>query len=212
VKSFSEFVTEAKDPNSKTLHAFDIDETLFAHDHSKLKVHVKDKRTGKRVMSLTNQQYNSHKLDPNHEYDYHDFRSSDVFQKSAHPIRKMIAKMKAIHKNNKNVEMVTARSDMDDKHKFAHHMKKYGIDIGQIHVRRSGNLDPRGHPAVNKAKMISQLIKTNGYKQVHLYDDSPDNLNHLLALKSKHPDVTFHAHHVQHDPKTQDVKITSRTA
>jgi len=212
MKSFSEFVAEAKDPTSKTLHAFDIDETLFAHDHSKLKVHVKDKKTGKRVMSLSNQQYNSHKLHPNHEYDYQDFKSSDVFQKSAHPIRKMIAKMKAIHKNNKNVEMVTARSDMDDKDKFAHHMKKYGIDIGQIHVRRSGNIDPRGHPAVNKAKMISHLIKTNGYKQVHLYDDSLDNLNHLLALKAKHPDVTFHAHHVQHDPVTNNVKITSRTA
>jgi hypothetical protein len=101
----------------------------------------------------------------------------------------MIAKMKAIHKNNKNVEIVTARADFDDKDKFAHHMKKYGIDIGDIHVRRSGNLDARVRPAVNKAKVISGLIKQEGYKKVHLYDDSKDNLdsfdplNHLSEFK-----------------------------
>lgn len=212
MKTFRDFIAEAKDPKSKTYHAFDIDETLFAHDHSKLKVHLKDKSTGKRVGSLTNQEFNTHQLHPDHEYDFSDFKSSKTFQQSARPIHKMIGKLKAIHKNNKNVEMVTARQDFDDKEAFGNHMKKYGIDIGQVHVRRAGNVDPKAQPGPNKAKVISDQIKKNGYNKVHLYDDSQSNLDHFLALKDKHPDVAFHAHLVQHDPETDKVKITTTKA
>ena len=35
---------EQKESGHKTLHAFDMDEVLFHHDHSKLKIHVKDKK------------------------------------------------------------------------------------------------------------------------------------------------------------------------
>jgi hypothetical protein len=206
MKTFTQF-TESLDPSSKTLHAFDMDETLFGHDHNKLKIHVNDP-SGKRVASLTNQEFNTHKLPPQHSYDFNDFKSSDTFNKSAKPIRKMIAKMKAIHKNNKNVEIVTARADMDDKEKFGHHLKKYGIDIGKIHVRRAGNLG-QGNPGVQKKQVISDLIKKNDYKKVHLYDDSHSNLEHFKALKQDHPDVEFHAHHVHHDPETGDTTVTT---
>jgi hypothetical protein len=207
IKNFSQFLYESP----TTLHAFDMDETLFGHDHNKLRVHVKDKKTGRRIKSLTNTEYNTHKLHPDHEYDYSDFKSANVFKKSAYPIRPMIAKMKAIHRNGGKVEIVTARSDLDDKNEFGNHLKKYGVDIGKIHVRRSGNLNPRGSASVNKAQMISNLIKKHGYKQVHLYDDSAENLEHHLALKKRHPDVTFHAHYVQHDPKTGKVTVTHKS-
>ena len=208
--SFSEFIVEEKkDPSSDTAHFFDIDETLFAHDHNKLRVHVNDEN-GKRIQSLTNQEFNNHKLPKGHSYDFREFKSSDVFGQSAKPIRKMIAKMRAIHKNNKNVEMLTARSDLDDKKKFAHHMAKYGIDIGQIHVRRAGNLNMK--PAEAKKLIVSQQIAKNGYKTVHLYDDSHDNLDKFLSLKKHHPDVSFHAHHVYHDHKTGETQITTRRA
>lgn len=200
---------ERKDPKSDTLHAFDMDETLFAHDHHKLRVHVVDPN-GNRVQTLTNQEYNHHKLPEGHNYDYSEFKSSDVFTQSSKPIRKMIAKMKAIHKNNKNVEILTARSDLDDQPKFAHHMNKFGIDVGEIHVRRAGNLGMK--PAEAKAKIVSDAIIDKGYKKVHLYDDSPDNLEKFLKLKKHHPEVEFHAHHVQHDPETGDVSVTTRKA
>ena len=204
--SFTQF-SESLDPSSRTLHAFDMDETLFGHDHNKLKIHVNDP-SGKRVASLTNQEFNTHKLPEHHSYDFSDFRSADTFNKSARPIRKMIAKMKAIHKNNKNVEIVTARSDMDDKEKFGRHLNKYGIDIGKIHVRRAGNLG-QGNPGVQKKQVISSLIKKNGYKKVHLYDDSHSNLDHFKSLKQDHPDVEFHAHHVHHDPETGVTTVTT---
>ena len=205
---FKDLILEKKDPESDTAHFFDMDETLFAHDPKHLRIHVVDP-FGNRVRSLTNQEFNSHQLPPDHRYDFSEFRSSDVFQRSAHPIRKMIAKLKAIHKNNKNVEILTARSDLDDKDKFAHHMSKYGIDTAQIHVRRAGNLAGLKSPQA-KATVVNDLINREGYKKVHLYDDSPDNLNGFLQLKSAHPDVEFHAHHVQHDPETGNVTITTR--
>lgn len=208
-REFQEFIyEEKKDPKSDTLHSFDIDETLFSHDHHKLRVHVNDSK-GNRVQSLTNQEFNTHRLPEGHSYDFSEFRSSDVFAQSARPIRKMISKMKAIHKNNKNVECLTARADMDDKDKFAHIMQKYGIDIGKIHVRRAGNLGKKS-PAENKKEVMDGLIKENKYKKVHLYDDNLENLEAFLSLKKKYPDVEFNAHHVQHNHETGETRVVSR--
>lgn len=208
-REFQEFIyEEKKDPKSDTLHSFDIDETLFSHDHHKLRVHVNDEK-GNRVQSLTNQEFNTHRLPEGHSYDFSEFRSSDVFAQSARPIRKMISKMKAIHKNNKNVECLTARADMDDKDKFAHVMQKYGIDIGKIHVRRAGNLGKKS-PAENKKEVMDGLIKENKYKKVHLYDDNLENLEAFLSLKKKYPDVEFNAHHVQHNHETGETRVVSR--
>ena len=205
---FKYHLQEKKDPESNTLHSFDIDDTLFHHDPEGLRIHVTD-QNGNRVRTLTNQEYNSHKLSDGHKYDFREFRSSDAFGTHARPIKKMIAKLKAIHKNNKNVEILTARSDMDDQQKFAHHMAKYGINIGDIHVRRAGNM--QGVPAPKaKAAIMHDLINNNGYKKVHLYDDSLDNLEHFIKLKKHHPDVEFHAHHVQHDPETGHVSVATR--
>jgi hypothetical protein len=196
----------------KAKHYFDIDETLFAHDHSKLRVHVKDP-TGKRVRTLTNQEFNTHQLPADHSYDFSEFRSSEIFNQSAKPIRKMIAKMKSMKQNGADVEMLTARSDLDNKPKFAALMNKYGIDITPktgIHVRRAGNM--AGKPADTKAAHISDAIQKEKLSEVHLYDDSIDNIKGMLKLKKQFPDVTFHGHHVQHDPETGNVNITRHSS
>ena len=199
---------DRKDPKSKTLHAFDMDDTLFHYKKkSEAKVHVLDK-TGKRVQSLTNREYNNHKLEPGHKYDFSDFRSTHVFRKSAQPIHKMIRKLKAIHHNNKNVEIVTARSNMDKKNEFKKAMRGHGIDIDKVHFRRAGETGEES-PAKAKHKVIDDLIRKHGYTKVHLYDDSEKNLEHFKKLKEKHPNVEFHAHHVHHDPKTGKVTITT---
>lgn len=214
---FKEYLAENDDqptqqPERKAIHLYDIDESLFSHNHDKLRVHVVDP-SGNRVQSLTNQEFNSHQLPPGHNYDFSEFRSSDVFQQSAKPIRSMIAKMKAMKKNGANVEMLTARADLDDKVKFAQFMNKYGIDITPgtgIHVRRAGNTP--GKPADTKAAYIANAIQKNNLTEVHLYDDSIDNINGMLNLKKQFPNVTFHGHHVQHDPETGEVNITRYSA
>jgi len=207
--SFSKLIVEEK---RKILHVFDMDETLFHYPDPKTepKIHVKNS-SGDRVKSLSNVQFNNHKLEPNHQYDFSDFKSSDVFTKSAHPIKKMIKQLKNIHLRNPNVEILTARSDMDDKEKFGHHLKKHGIDIDKVHVRRAGNLD-KGTPAERKRNIVSSLVHKHGYHEVHLYDDSHENLTHFLSLKRHHPDVKFVAHHVEHDKTTGDTAVNKTVA
>jgi hypothetical protein len=194
------------------LHVFDMDETLFHYPDPKTeaKIHVVNS-AGKRVKSLTNVQFNNHKLEPNHKYDFSEFKSTDTFIKSAHPINKMIHRLKNIHRRNPHVEILTARSDMDDKHKFGHHLKKHGIDINKVHVRRAGNLD-KGTPAERKKNIVSNLIHKHGYHEVHLYDDSKDNLTHFLSLKHHHPNVKLVAHHVEHDKTTGDTQVNKAVA
>jgi len=91
--------------SKKSIYLFDMDETIFTYDHDALKIHVLDSQ-GNKVDSLTNAEFNSHKLPKGHNYDFSDFRSSDVFVKEAKPIRKMLAKMKAIFKNGQRVEIL----------------------------------------------------------------------------------------------------------
>jgi hypothetical protein len=211
MKHISQFLSEKKDQVHNTLVLFDMDETLFTYKPNAMKIHVLDK-SGKKVTSLSNQQFNTHKLEPGHSFDFTDFRSSDVFAKNAIPIKYMIAKLKAILRNNKNVEIITARADLDNQAKFAAHLREYGIDINKdVHVRRAGNLRS-GNPAQSKALIIADAIKKEGYQKVYLYDDSSDNLAAFLALKSKFPKVTFVAYLVQHDHKTDKVKIVTKTA
>ena len=206
---FKEFLSETHDTDAGTAHFFDMDDTLFHHEQHKLRVHVNDQH-GRRVRTLSNHEYNTHELPEGHHYDFGEFKSSDVFKESAKPIKKMINKLKAIHNNGGKTEIVTARQDLDDKDKFAHHLKKFGIDIDKIHVHRAGNL--KGKASDTKAQVIHDLISKHGYNKVHLYDDAPENLDKFLKLKSKHPEVEFHAHHVDHDPETGHVNITTRNA
>ena len=211
MQSFKEFKEKAeKEPvkgHPTSLHSFDLDDTLFESPH--MRVHVIDP-IGNRVRSLTTQEYTGYRLPEGHRFDFGEFRSSEAFSHQARPIRKMLAKLKALKKNPKNkVEILTARSDLDDQPKFAHHMKRYGIDIdNDVHVRRAGNLPMKAEEA--KAAIVNELIKQHGYKSVHLYDDSPDNLEKFLKLKKQNPDVTFNAHHVVHDHDTGVVSVHSR--
>jgi hypothetical protein len=207
VLSFRKYLTEdeaRKDPKSRTLHAFDMDETLFTYDPTKLRIHVNDEN-GNRVHSLSNQEFNNHKLAPGHKYDFSEFRSSKLFGQTAAPIRPILRKLKAIHKNNKNVEILTARSDFDDKDAFMGELGKHGVDANQIHVRRAGNLGLA--PPEAKRAVLSSLIKKHGYKKIHLYDDSKANLANFASLKQDHPDVELHAHHVHYDHGTGNVKV-----
>ena len=207
---FSEiFITEDK-KNSKIneIHYSDLDGVLVHHDNSKLRIHVLGPN-GEKVNSLTSTEFNNHVLPKDHKYDFSEFKSSDVFNNSDSPIKKIISKMKNLYDKGHKVEILTARSDMDDQKKFAHTMKKFGIDIDKIHVRRSGNLNIK-NPAEAKKKIISDALEKKKFDKVHLYDDCKENLNAMISLKSNYPEVEFNAHHILHDPKTGKTEIKTR--
>ena len=214
--SFIDFLIEEelkKKSESNIKHFFDMDDTLFHHDlsNANFRVHVNDEN-GNRVSSMTDAEYNA--ADPKElakkKLSFSDYRKSDLFTKTARPVRKIIAKMKAIKKNNPNVEILTARSDLDNQEKFANHMNKYGIDINKdFHVRRAGNIKAKTDKA--KAQIVSDHITQHGLNKVHLYDDNPKNLDTFLKLKSQHPEVELHAHHVQHDPISGNTQINTQS-
>lgn len=210
MKPFSKYLIEKvmdKKPKNPALHCFDLDDTLFHDDNSKLRIHVRDK-WGQVKQSLTSSEYKTHKLDDGHDYDFNEVKSAKTFAASSKPIRRMIAKLKSVQNEGHDAEIVTARPDLDDQVKFSRHLKRHGIDISKVHVNRAGNLGI-GAPRA-KAKIISDKIHSKGYKEVHLYDDSKENLDHFLTLSNEHPKVSFHAHHVDHNPKTGVTRISTK--
>ena len=176
---FEEYLEEkARGTRPKTTaHAYDMDETLFGHDHSKVNVHVHNEK-GERTQSLSNQEFNTHKLPKGHSYNFDEFRSSKVFEKSAKPLKKMIKHLHNKKARGHDVHIVTARSDMDDQPAFAKHLSKYGINInpgekgeGHVHVHRTGNLEGSDVGA-KKRDTLQGLAQKHGYKKIHMYDDA----------------------------------------
>lgn len=199
--TFKNFLLEAADEEHRgTLHSFDVDETLFK---TNAKVHVMKGK--KRVTSLSNQEFNKHKLEKGHHYDFGEFRNAKKFHDESHPIHRMLNKVKAIHKNIENkphhkIIINTARADMDDKKTYLDKFKKHGLPIHAMHVHRAGNdTTPGRSVADKKAHVIAQHLEQHPYKKVHVYDDDKKNLQHALALQKQHPQTQIHAWHVQHN-------------
>lgn len=196
MQGFVEFLDEGR---RDVLHAFDMDETLLAHDKRHLKIHVRDGQ-GNLIRSLTNQEFNKYKLKPGEKFDFKDFRSSRVLGRSAHPIRKMIDKLNGLKRRGFRTEIVTARSDLDDKHAVRKHLMKHGINIDTTHLRRAGNVEGTS-TGDRKRRVISDLIKKHKLKEVHLYDDDVGNHAHFAKLKQDHPGVALYSHIVKHDDR-----------
>jgi hypothetical protein len=202
MKSFIQYLEESAH-GTGSLHAFDVDGTLM---HTTARVHVRNHK-GDRVESLSHDEFNKHKLQPGHHYDFSEFRSAHQFQKEK-PIRPMLAKLKAVHKNSKKnphskVIINTARADFDDKHHFAKAWAKHGVDIHDVHVERAGNIHGDHTVAEKKAIVMRKHLNSGHYREAHLYDDDTKNLHEFLKLRHEYPHVKFHAHHVQPDGSTK---------
>lgn len=197
--NFKEYIIE----RASTLHVFDIDDTLV---HSKAKVHVKD-GSGKTVKMLNTSEYNTHKLPHGHHYDYHEFRSAEVFNKTSKPIKPMIRAINATQrtssKNPHNKTVInTARADFDNRDKFLDTLRHHGIShIDKIHVHRAGNIPGNEKPAHKKLTFIRQHLDKHPYHKVKMYDDSKENLHAFLGLKKEYPNAKFHAFHVDEKGK-----------
>ena len=202
---FKEYILEQA-ARKGGLHVFDIDETLFK---TTARIHVKDHK-GNLVHTLSNSEFNNHKLEPKQVYGFDEFRKADKFHDESEPIHPMIAKLRKIHANvmktpGSKVIMNTARADFDDKDKFLSKFKKHGIDIDNIHVHRAGNIEGLESPAEKKNVIMRKYLDTGDYRHATMYDDSTKNLHHFLKLKNEYPHMNFHAYHVQHDGSVKKI-------
>lgn len=171
---------EGKPKPKGKVRAWDMDETLMRNDPKKIRVHVKDKE-GKPVQSLTNQEFNVHKLDKDkgHSYDFGEFRSSEKFSKASTPNKSMIKKLKKQVRRGKPVHIVTARGSFDDQPKFAKHLRKHGIEIDpgkgkggrHVHVHRAGDM-PGSDIGQKKVDIVKGLMKKHETSGAEMYDDA----------------------------------------
>ena len=194
---------------SKTasLTIFDIDDTLFTTD---TKVHVV--KGGKRVKSLAPAEFNVYKVKSGESLDFTDFRSAEVFQKTAKPIATVFKTAKSIISRfsafaNKKIVIVTARADLDNKNMFLDTFKKYGFDISKVYVHRAGNIGGDSS-AENKKVVIRELIKDGNYEMVRLFDDDKSNLDALHDLESEFPNMKFDTFYVDNSGSISRYKTT----
>lgn len=191
--NFKQFIVEEAAISSFT--AFDIDDTMFKTD---AKVLVK--KGDKVVHELTPAEYNVYKLGSGEEFDYSQFRSAEIFNRTAKPIenvfkiaKKMLSKFSSY--TQKKITVITARTDFDDKDLFLKTFKKYGFNTDRVYVHRAGNLKMAGPAA--KAKIVSDELKKGKYKIARMFDDHEGNLDAFLGLAKDFPDIKFEAFFVQ---------------
>jgi hypothetical protein len=192
------------------LHWFDMDDTLVHHDPEKgARIHVNDSE-GKRVKTLSTSEYNSHKLEPGHSYDYSEFASSAKFAESASPIHKMVRHAQRLLDAGHHVHIITARSDMHQPHILLGALRQMGLDMDRIHLHRAGN-EGKNPTHVNKAKVLARVLQKtkkmgHNIRRVVGYDDHPANVTSIhdvaanpagQTLRQIHPDVEFQGIHVE---------------
>lgn len=198
---------------------FDIDDTGVGHDPEKgAKVRVKDS-VGNHIKTLSTSEYNSHKLEPGHSYDYSEFASSKKFAESAHPIHKMVRHAQRLLDAGHHVHFITARADMDQPHIMLGALKQMGYDMDKIHLHRAGN-EGKNPTHVNKARTLDRVVRrlqSQGHdiRQVTGYDDHLPNVTDIhdvpanstgQTLRQLHPQIDFQGVHVIRTGK-QKVKL-----
>jgi hypothetical protein len=157
----------------RTVYAFDVDETLVRHGKKgkpNVKVHVND-ASGKRVKSLSNQEFNTHKLDKGHSYDFSEFISAKKFGETSSANKKVIKDVKRKQARGQNVHIITARSKFDNPSEFQGHLKKHGVDVPLNKIHYTGGMKGSdiGKKKVDVAKGVA---KQSGAKKIHMYDDA----------------------------------------
>lgn len=203
MKKFKDYLEETKDLPG-TLNVFDIDDTLF-HTTAKITV-LKD---GKAVKELTNQEFNTYKLEPGESFDFSQFRDSEKFYHESVPISRMLNKAHAILKNmrpNSKVIIVTARADFNDKNRFLDTFRKHKFPIDRVRVERAGNINDVHGVAIKKTIIIRNYLNTNIFNKVRLFDDSMENLRVFLKLKSEFPNIKFEAYFANSDGTVITIK------
>ena len=159
----------------KTVHAYDVDETLFGHGKKgkpNVQVHVKD-ASGKRVQSLSNQEFNTHKLDKDkgHSYDFSEFQSAKKFKETSSANKKVIKDLKRRQARGQNVHIITARSKFDKPSEFQGHLQKHGVDVPMNKIHYTGGM--KGSDiGKKKVDVANAVAKQSGAKTTHMYDDA----------------------------------------
>jgi hypothetical protein len=197
----------------KTVHAYDVDETLFSHGKKgkpNVQVHVKD-ASGKRVKSLSNQEFNTHKLEKGHSYDFGEFQSAKKFTQTAAPNKKVIKHLQRQQKRGHNIHLITARSKFDDTDTFHKHLKKHGIDVPKQNIHYTGGMKG-GDVGDKKVTVANAVAKKHKTSSVHMYDDAAKVHKSFEKEKQQHPTTKKVKTHLIKPDKGGESKVRSYQA
>lgn len=179
------FVNELSSNYGKGITFIDIDETIF---QTKALIYVMV--DGKIQKKLTNQEFNTYKLKDGESFDFREFRSAEIFNKTSLPIPKVVGRIKRMFKNidvrGSKIVLLTARADFDDKEVFLSTFDSIGIPISDIYVERTGNLKT-GTTSQKKEKVILKYLKNGDYRRVRLIDDDIANIKGFNNLMNNLP-------------------------
>jgi hypothetical protein len=183
---------------------FDIDDTLV---HTQTKVHVI--RDGQVVKSLNSHDFTHYKLQPGESFDFGDFANAREFFDNAKPIIPMLNQLKHDIATGNKVVMVTARADFDDRELFLDTFRKYGVDMGKVHVYRAGNMQGKMQTEEKKKIIIRDLLNKGSYTKAIMYDDAVPNLHSFVELKKEYPQTKFYAWHVSLEGEASEYHRTN---
>jgi FMN phosphatase YigB (HAD superfamily) len=194
----------AQEFQPRKLVIFDIDDTLV---HTQTKVHVV--KDGQVVNSLNSHDFTHYKLQPGESFDFENFRNAHDFFHNSKPIIPMMNRLKKDIATGNKVVMVTARADFDDRELFLDTFRKYGVDMGKVHVYRAGNMPNKIQTEEKKKIIIRKLLDQGQYTKAIMYDDAVPNLESFVELKDEYPQTKFYAWHVSLEGQASEYHRTN---
>jgi FMN phosphatase YigB (HAD superfamily) len=183
---------------------FDIDDTLV---YTQTKVHVV--KDGRVIKSLNSHDFTHYKLQDGEKFDFGDFANAQEFFNNAKPIIPMLDQLKQDIATGNKVVMVTARADFDDRELFLDTFRKYGVDMGKVHVYRAGNMQGKMQTEEKKKIIIRDLLNKGNYTKAIMYDDAVPNLESFVELKDEYPDTKFYAWNVSLEGEASEYHRTN---
>lgn len=180
------------------LTIWDIDDTLF-RTAAKILVNSSDGSQ----KELTSSEFNSYSPKDGESFDFSQFDNAELFHSTSEPIDQIwktaLNTLENIGKRpGSRMVIITARRDLDNKHKFIDTFRKHGMDMSKVHVFRAGNLN-HGSSAINKQSIVRDLLELGNYSETRMFDDHCENLEEFLKLKNEFPEITFKAFPVKND-------------
>jgi FMN phosphatase YigB (HAD superfamily) len=186
---------------------FDIDDTLV-HTQTTVQVINQD---GQVTKELNSHEFTHYKLQQGEKFDFENFRNAHDFFHNSKPIIPMMNRLKHDIATGNKVVMVTARADFDDRELFLDTFRKYGVDMGKVHVYRAGNMTQKVQTEEKKKIIIRNLLNKGNYTKAIMYDDAEPNLQSFVELKQEYPQTKFYAWHVSLEGEASEYHRTNET-
>jgi hypothetical protein len=166
-------------------------------------------KDGQVTKELNSHDFTHYKLQDGEQFDFENFRNAHDFFHNSKPIIPMMNQLKQDIATGNKVVMVTARADFDDRELFLDTFRKYGVDMGKVHVYRAGNMTQKVQTEEKKKIIIRKLLDQGNYTKAIMYDDAEPNLQSFVELKTEYPKTKFYAWHVSLEGEASEYHRTN---